>query len=175
MWIYTKRVLTGGQNPTPEMNEYLKQRLMSIMLCVNWVCAGTFVIHEWVSESTITQQEEVEVMGREFGLRKLYPVCGAMVYVVVLSAHTVESNAGKESENQKKYHEAVNMAIAYAISMPFRGVPTPRTCMLSSVATVLHKTHRKWGVNKEMEGWEMGGKPVLLPCVDHDVDEYSDE
>ena len=55
MWIYTKRVLTGGQNPTPEMEEYMKQRLMSIMICTNWVCAGTFDNHEWVSESTITE------------------------------------------------------------------------------------------------------------------------
>ena len=28
--------------------------------------------------------------------------------------------------------------------------------------TVLHETHRKWSVNKEMEGWEMGGRPELL-------------
>ena len=25
MWIYTKRTLTGGQDPNPEMEEYLKQ------------------------------------------------------------------------------------------------------------------------------------------------------
>ena len=35
---------------------------MSIMLCMKWVCAGTFNDHEWVSESTITQHVE-EVMG----------------------------------------------------------------------------------------------------------------
>ena len=33
--IYTKEVLTRGQIPTPEMEEYLKRRLMSIMLCMN--------------------------------------------------------------------------------------------------------------------------------------------
>ena len=47
--------------------------------------------------------------------------------------------------------------------------------MLTSVGTVLHKIHRKWRVNKEMEGWEMGGGLELSPCVDVDVDECSDE
>ena len=55
MWIYTKGVLIGWQKPTPEMEEYLKRRLLSILQCVNWVCAGTFDDHEWVSESTIAQ------------------------------------------------------------------------------------------------------------------------
>ena len=62
--IYTKGVLTRGQIPTPEMKEYLKRRLMSIMLCMNWVSAGTFDDHEWVSEGTIAQHVE-EVMGME--------------------------------------------------------------------------------------------------------------
>ena len=67
---------------TPEMEEYLKRRLLSIMLCMNWVCAGTFDGYEWVSESTITQQEEV--MGRELDYENCVQ-CGA----VVLGANTV--------------------------------------------------------------------------------------
>ena len=77
-----------------------------------------------------------------------------------------------------KYHEAVtvNMAIEYAISRPFWGIHTPRSCMLSTVAGVLYKTrNRCWDMNKELEGWEMGGRPELLPFVDDDVDENSDE
>ena len=57
--VYTTQVLTGGQDPAPEMEEYLKERLMTIMLCTNCVCVGTFDIREWVSESTITEKEEV--------------------------------------------------------------------------------------------------------------------
>ena len=38
--------------------------MLSIMLCTNWVRAGTFVDHEWVSESTISQHVE-EVSGME--------------------------------------------------------------------------------------------------------------
>ena len=64
MWICTREVLTRGQIPNPEMEEYLKKRMMSIMVCTNWVCAGTFENHQWVSESIITQHVE-EVMGME--------------------------------------------------------------------------------------------------------------
>ena len=58
------------------MEEYLKKRMLSIMLCTNSVCAGTFNEHEWVSESTIIQHVE-EVMGME-----LDSVRGTMVHVV---------------------------------------------------------------------------------------------
>ena len=41
IWIYTKCVLTEGRKPTPEMQEYLKRRMLPIMLCVNCVCEET--------------------------------------------------------------------------------------------------------------------------------------
>ena len=59
MWIYTKEALTGGQTLNQEQEEYLKKRIMSIMRCTNWVCAGTFADHEWVSARTNIEQEEV--------------------------------------------------------------------------------------------------------------------
>ena len=64
MWIYTKDALTKGQIPNPAMEEYLKKRMLFIMLCTNWVCAGTFEDHEWVSESAISLHME-EVKGME--------------------------------------------------------------------------------------------------------------
>ena len=57
-------MLTRGHIPTPEVEEYLKRGLMSIMLCMNWVSAGAFGDHEWVSDSTIAHHVE-EVMGTE--------------------------------------------------------------------------------------------------------------
>ena len=60
----------GADRPTPEMYGYLKRRMLSIMLCVNWVCEGAFDDQEWVSESTSTMQEE-EVMGRDLD----YEIC----------------------------------------------------------------------------------------------------
>ena len=47
MWIYTKEVLTRGKIVNPEQEVYLKKRMMPIMLCTSWVCAGIFVDHEW--------------------------------------------------------------------------------------------------------------------------------
>ena len=68
MWIYTKEALTKGKIQNPAIEEYLKKRMLSIMLCTNWVCAGTFVDHEWVSESTIAQHE-VEILGMELNYK----------------------------------------------------------------------------------------------------------
>ena len=62
--IYTQDALTKGKLPNAAMEEYLKKRLLPIMLCTNWVCAGTFVDHEWLSESTISKHVE-EVLGME--------------------------------------------------------------------------------------------------------------
>ena len=61
-----------------------------------------------------------------------------MVHVVVLPADTVKSNTGKGSKNKKNL-EAVDMAITEAISRHFGCMHTPRTCMLTAVATMLQK------------------------------------
>ena len=51
--------------------------------------------------------------------------------------------------------------------MPFGGSHTPRMCMLTTVAAILHRTqHGNWDVNKEMKGWRMEGGLVLLPYVE---------
>ena len=55
MWIYTKEALTGELIFVRVQDEYLKKHIMSIVLCTNWVCAGAFVDHEWVSSRTIFQ------------------------------------------------------------------------------------------------------------------------
>ena len=47
--------------------------------------------------------------------------------------------------------------------------------MLTTVPAVLYKTpDGSWDMNKEMKGWEMGGRPEPLPFVDDDVDDDSD-
>ena len=62
MWIYTKEALTGGQILNQEQEEYLKERMMSIMLCTKWVCAGTFVDRDWVSAS-----KTIPILSEKFG------------------------------------------------------------------------------------------------------------
>ena len=135
MWIHTKMVLTEWRKPTPEMQEYLKRRMLSIMLRANWVCAETFDDHESVSEGTIAEQEQ-EVMGRELD----YDICIPRVvqWSMLWFLHSTRANPTLESEEIKtaKYYEIVNMAIAEAISMPFGGLHTPLTCMSPSMAAV---------------------------------------
>ena len=53
---------------------------------MNWVCAGPFEDHKWVSESTITQHEE-EVMGMELDYEIWIP-CVVQWCMLWLSATT---------------------------------------------------------------------------------------
>ena len=171
----TQRVLTSGQKPTTEMKEYLKRRLFSIMSCMNWVCAGIVDGHEWVSESTITQREEV--MGRELVYENCV-LCVAMVHAVVLGANTVESNIRKPRNKHRKALRSREHGdcVRDLETLWVWCIHTPRSCMLTTVAGLLYKTpNRSWDVNKEMAGWGMGCRLELLPFVGDDVDENSDE
>ena len=112
-----ERVLTYTQRPAPGMEEYLKQRSLSIMLCMNWVCAGVFDDHEWVSESTIAEQEE-EVMGRELDYEICIPCVVQWCMLCFPRQHGLIKH-WEEISKTKRYHEVVNIAIAEAISMPF--------------------------------------------------------
>ena len=47
--------------------------------------------------------------------------------------------------------------------------------MLTSVAWVLHRTHWKWGVNKEMGGWRVRENFTPSSDGDDDAEESSDE
>ena len=58
MWIYTEEAWTKRRRIGREQEECLKKRMLSIMICTNWVCAGVFVDRGWVSERTTIQYEE---------------------------------------------------------------------------------------------------------------------
>ena len=141
-------------------DEYLKKRLMSIMLCTNWVCAGSSVDHEWVSESTISQHEE-EILSMVLDFRINVP-CVVQWGLLWCSAPPKLSRILGHELKIKKYHEVVNNAIMDAIVRPFGGEHTPRSCMLTPVTRILHRTQKKWGVNKEMEGWMIRGNLALF-------------
>ena len=154
MWIYTKEVLTRGQIPTPEMEEYFKRRMMSIMLSMTWVCAGALMITSGCQKAQLHQHVE-EVMGTELDYKIGIP-CVVQWCMSWLSPPT-RLNRTLENQGIKiaKYHEAVNMAIAHAISRPCGGAHTPRSCMLTTVAGFVYKTPlRSWDMNKELGGWE---------------------
>ena len=46
-------------------------------------------------------------------------------------------------QKMAKYYEAVNMAIAYEISRPCGGENTPRSCMLTTVASAFAQDKQK--------------------------------
>ena len=142
--------MTGGQILNQEYEEYLKKRMMSNMLCTNWVCAGTFVDHEQGQLSN--KRKKFLSMELDF---KIDVPCVVQWSLLWFSAPTdLNRNLGLELKI-KKYHEGVNGAILNAAVRPFGGEHTPRSGMLTSVARVLHSTHRKWRINQEMEGWRV--------------------
>ena len=89
------------------------------MLCTNWVCAGTFVDHEWVSSRTIIQQEEeIFSMALDF---KIKIQCVVQWSLLWFSAPTNLNRILGSDLKIKKYHEVVNGAIMDAIVRPFSG------------------------------------------------------
>ena len=132
MWIYTKEALTGGQILDLEQEEYLKKRMMSIMLCTNWVCAGT---HEWVSSRTIIQQEK-EILS--MALRSKIEVPCVVQWGLLWFSAPTDLNRILGSNLKSK---------SITIVRPFSGERTPKSCMLTSVVRVLQRTHKKEGVN----------------------------
>ena len=78
-----------------------------------------------------------------------------MVHILWFSAPTNLNRILGRDLKIKKYHEVVDSTIMEAVVRPFGGERTPRSCMLASVARVPHRTHKKWGVNKEMKGWRV--------------------
>ena len=93
MWTCTKEALTGGQIVDREQEEYLKKRVMSFMLCTNWVCAGTFVDHELVSSRTIIQQD-AEFLKHGTEIENGCSVRGTRESIVVFSTYEFEPNFG---------------------------------------------------------------------------------
>ena len=109
MWIYTKEAWTKGQRLGSEQEEHLKKRMLSIMICTNWVCAGVFVDHEWVSERTISQHEE-EILCSELNYKIKVP-CVVQWSLFWLSARAELKNSLGREQKIKKYHEVVDRAI----------------------------------------------------------------
>ena len=70
----------------------------AIMLCTNWVCAGTFVDYEWVSESTISKHEE-ETLAMELDYRIDVP-CMEQRSLLWFSSPTRLKKIGTRIENQ---------------------------------------------------------------------------
>ena len=123
-----------------------------------------------MSESTIFRHEE-DILGMELKYKIDVP-CMVQRSQLWFSASTrLKKILGLELEI-KEYREVVNIAFMDAVVRPFGGEHTPRPCMLTPVTRVLHRIHKKWGVNKEKEGWMARGS---FQFSSSDGDEEDDE
>ena len=91
------------------------------------------------------------------------------------SAPTELYNVLGREQKIKKYHEVVNRAITCAISRPITRRHTPRMGTFTSVARVLHNTHRTWRVKEELEWWMTKENLVTSSSSDDDEEGSGDE
>ena len=93
MWTCTKEALTGGQIFDREQEEYLKKRILSIMLCT----VGSVQVLSSIINGC--RQGEFPTGGGNFehgtGFQNRCPMCCTKEPIMVLSAHELESNLGK--------------------------------------------------------------------------------
>ena len=94
-----------------EQEEHLKKRMIAIMLCTNWVCAGTFVDHEWVSSRTIIQKEE-EVLSMVLDFKIDRP-CVVQWSLLWFPARTSLNQILGHELKIKKYHEVECYHVCY--------------------------------------------------------------
>ena len=155
--------------------------MMSIMLCTKWVLCRHF------RRSRVgVRKYYCPACGRSdghgIGVRNWYSVCGTMVYVVV-STNNVESNFGNTRDESRKVPRSCEHGDC---------VRDLEILWMGAHTEVVHVDNRSWGfcarqiqswdMNKDLGGWEMGGRPEILHFDDddddddhHDSDECSDE
>ena len=144
MWTYTKAVLCDGQAST---QDYLRRWLLSITECVIWVCEEVFGEHEWVSELTISMQEEEVLVVLDHRLD--VPCVVQWFSAPSRPSQRFEGNGTKCAQ----YHEVTNLAIKATFNAPCGGFNTPRACMLRPVAARLDRApDNDWSVGRDMMG-----------------------
>ena len=141
MWIYTKEALTGGQILDQVQEEFLRKRIMSIMLCTKWVCAGAFVDHGCVSSRTIFQQEE-EILSMALDFKMDVP-CVVQWSVLWFSAPTDLNRILGTELKMKKVPRSRQWCYHGRYCETIGRKRTLKTCMLTSVARVLQNTHKE--------------------------------
>ena len=124
LWIDTKAVLCDGQGPP---QEELRRKLSTIMASASWVCKDALRDNEWVTELNVFLKEK-EILNYD-----LYIPCVIQWRLLSFSSpsrlnQTFTNNGTKVA----KYHEAFNMASEATFTMPYEGLHTPRTCLLST-------------------------------------------
>ena len=86
-----------------------------------------------------------EVMGRDLDHELCFP-CVVQWSMLWFSAPTRLNQTVEDDEIKiAKYHEVVDVATTETMTLPCGASHTPRTCMLTSVAAVLHRTPHNGG------------------------------
>ena len=133
---------------TREMEEYLKKRMMSIMLCTNWVCAGTFEDHE----SGVRKHKFPNMLKKWWAWNWIMRLVFRVWYNGACCGFQHQRVWMEHWKNTIWNFESTTRLSTWWSWTQFRdhfgGEHRPRLCMLASVAKSLHKTHRKRGVNK---------------------------
>ena len=63
----------------------------------------------------------------------------------------------------EKYNLTVNWTFQGAFILPYWKMNTPRSCLMRSTRAMLKgMTEKVWDPDREMKGWELGGRPDLL-------------
>ena len=87
---------------------------------------------------------------------------------------SLNNNLLNDGEILAKYDETFNLAFQSILKLSHFGVNTPRICFLKAMRKVLgDMAERIWNFESEMEGWELGDRPDLLP--DNEDDELHNE
>ena len=92
---YSQLVCGCTLQPCCAMNtqEYLTERMLSVMESVNWVCEEVLVEHEWVSPLTTSLKEEEEVLAELD--HKIGVPCGTPEIAVVYCSLNTKCKAGR--------------------------------------------------------------------------------
>ena len=123
MWICTEAVLCDGQERTLE---YLMRRLSSIMESVSWVCDESLEGHEWVSDLTISVQENVILVALNYETEVPCVVQWGLLWFS--SPSRLNQRFANNGTRIAKCNEVINMAVATTFTLSFGGFNTPRTC-----------------------------------------------
>ena len=132
MWIDTKAVLCDGQE---SMQDYLVRRLLSIRESVNRVCEEALEDHQWVSELTISMQENEVLAELDHEIDIPCVVQWGLLWSTAPSRLNVKLDV--EYTRITKFHEVTNLAINAATKAPYGGRDIPRPRLVWSIAKVL--------------------------------------
>ena len=161
MWIYTEAVVCNRQDCT---DGFRNQKRYSIVKAINWVCPRVQENHQC-------------------GFRVLFRITGKLISgcpeVTTSLFHVKHSGScfgslrppslNDDFLNDGRifdmYNKVTYMVVKTSFTFPFTRTQTPNIVFLGStkVDVMIRMDGRVRRLEREMNGWEHGGRPHLLP------------